>query len=106
MQSAYTAGGMRLPGIGQSINGRIHEREEMARAAPDGDNEPEAIVKVSYVQVMGFRHPFGVRVTCNPWELPDRVRTKLNHCASVFLRTCGRRIKRPGDAMPEEERES
>jgi hypothetical protein len=86
--------------------GRIQEREEMARAARDQDSASGAEYKVSYVEVTGFMHPFGVRILCDPWELSDRLRAKLNHCAGVFLRRCGLRINRKSNAVLNEERES
>ncbi len=102
MQTVYTAGGMRLPGIGRSANGRIKDREGMARAVPGNDSVPRASGWVSYVQVSGFGHPFGDHIYSDPAALSNRLRTKLKRCASIFLRRCGRIINH-APADPEKE---
>jgi hypothetical protein len=104
MQTANTAGGMRLPGIGRPVNGWIR-KGEVARVARQGDGVPGAAYWL-YVRVTGYRRLFGVHVSCNPWELSDRVRTTMNHCVRVFLRRCGRQNERQGDVVPGGERES
>ncbi len=101
VMTIFSAGGMRLPGIGRSVNGRLNEREGTT-VVPESDGERETGYQVSYIQVTGLRHPFGIRIRCNPWELPDRIRTKLKCCASIFLRRCGRLINH-APADPEKE---
>jgi hypothetical protein len=102
------AGEIRLPGIGRSLNGRIKERD-VARAAREGDSVPEDACGVSYLTVADCCHPFGIFSDIDPRDLSERLRNKLTGCIHTFLRRCGRRMSRSGnartdrnDARPEE----
>lgn len=106
MHTAYTAGGMRLPGICRPSVGRGRARENGARAAREGDRVPEDACGRSCTPVADCRYPFSVLIDYDPWALPERVRKNLTTCARTFLRRCGKRMSRYGDAVPEEERES
>lgn len=41
--------------------------------------------EVSFIQGEGVRRPTGLRIACDPFTLPEHVRTKINHYADAFL---------------------
>jgi hypothetical protein len=41
--------------------------------------------EVYFIQVEGVRRPTGLFIACDPFTLPERVRTKINRYAEVFL---------------------
>ncbi|WP_292345582.1 MULTISPECIES: hypothetical protein [unclassified Methanoregula] len=66
------------------------ERTCMTARYPEYGQRPLRGEEVYFIQVEGVRRPAGLRIACDPFTLPERVRTRINHYADVFLRRLGR----------------
>lgn len=62
----------------------------MTARRPGYGQHPPREEEVSFIQVEGVRRPAGLRIACDPFTLPEHVRTKINHYADAFLRRPGR----------------